>query len=55
MVILATFIAASVELSEAESKAEIRPGTPHMAGLSIGRKVLRVMFWEVPTAGGPLL
>ena len=27
----------------------------YRAGLSIGRKVLKVMFWEVPPAGGPLL
>ena len=27
----------------------------YRAGLSICRKVLKVMFWEVPPAGGPLL
>ena len=27
----------------------------YRAGLSIGRKVLKVMFWEVPPAVGPLL
>ena len=27
----------------------------YRARLSIGRKVLKVMFWEVPPAGGPLL
>ena len=27
----------------------------YRVGLSIGRKVLKVMFWEVPPAGGPLL
>ena len=27
----------------------------YRAGLSIGRKVLKVIFWEVPPAGGPLL
>ena len=30
-------------------------GNLYRAGLSIGRKVLKVMFWEVPPAVGPLL